>query len=267
MGKGSAQVDEVGSSDSEDETGPPPNLLEVKVIEAKDVIAADRGGTSDPYAVVEFRGIQKKTKVIKKSLTPKWDETFQFEIGKPAGVLTIDLFDHDVSLFGKHDFLGQVEVQLANLALEAVFQEWLELQPREGKLEIVSGRLHVYICIQPKDKSVEDKTGLDAFPWLDRSLYTAKGGVRTTNVIRVYFASTFADFQEEFKSMYEKVFPKLESLCQTHGYNFVPVVMRFGLDERLDLMYMNDTRICPIVFREIAECRRSLEYGWMSHTR
>ena len=36
----------------------------------------------------------------------------------------------------------------------------------------------------------------------------------------------------------------------------VPVVMRYGLDERLDLVYMNDARICPIVFRELAECRR-----------
>ena len=121
MGKGSAKVEEAGSgSESEDEgTGPPPNLLEVKVIEAEDVIAADRGGTSDPYAVVEFRGIQKKTKVIKKSLTPKWNETFQFEIGKPAGILTIDLFDHDVSLFGKHDFLGQVHDAVVLLCSDA----------------------------------------------------------------------------------------------------------------------------------------------------
>ena len=52
------------------------------------------------------------------------------------------------------------------------------------------------------------------------------------------------------------VFPKLETLCQTQGYCFVPVVLRLGLDERLDLLYMNDTRICPLVFREIAECRR-----------
>jgi len=172
MGKGSAKVEEEGSgSDSEDESGPPPNLIEVKVIEAEDVIAADRGGTSDPYAIVEFRGIKKQTKVIKKTLTPKWNETFQFEIGKPSGVLTIDLFDHDVSLFGKHDFLGQAEVNVSNLALEAVFQEWMALNPREGKMEIVSGRVHVYICIVAKDKSIEDKTGLETFPWLDRSLY------------------------------------------------------------------------------------------------
>ena len=114
---------------------------------------------------------------------------------------------------------------------------------------------------QAQARSSAPGGGLDAFPWLDRSLYTAKGGVRTTNVIRVYFASTFADFQDEFKALHETTFPKLEALCQAHGYNFVPVVMRFGLDERLDLMYMNDTRICPIVFREIAECRRSLERG------
>jgi hypothetical protein len=140
--------------------------------------------------------------------------------------------------------------------MEAVFEEWLDLQPREGKLEIVSGKLHIHIIIMPKDRSVEDKTGLDAFPWLDRSLYRAKGHVRTTNVMRVYFASTFADFEEEFKAMHSKVFPKLESHCQTQGYHFVPVVMRLGLDERLDLVYMNDGRIRPIVFREIAECRR-----------
>ena len=177
-------------------------------------------------------------------------------------------------------------MNLSSLTLEAVFQEWMQLQPREGKLEIVSGRLHLYICIVPKDKSVEDKTGLDSFPWLDRSVFTAKGHVRTTNVIKVYFASTYADFQDELKAMHDTgrapllplvpcllvergmiasrdtcpsalaVFPRLETLCQTQGYCFVPVVMRQGLDERLDLLYMNDTRICPLIFREIAECRR-----------
>lgn len=97
---------------------------------------------------------------------------------------------------------AQAQVNLSSLTLEAVFQEWLQLQPREGKLEIVSGRLHLYVCIVPKDKSVEDKTGLDSFPWLDRSLYTAKGHVRTTNVIKMYFASTYADFQDEFKELH-----------------------------------------------------------------
>ena len=91
---------------------------------------------------------------------------------------------------------------MSGLSLEAVFQEWLQLQPREGKMEIVSGRLHLYVCIVPKDKSVEDKTGLDSFPWLDRSLYIAKGQARTTNVIKMYFASTYADFQDEFKEMH-----------------------------------------------------------------
>ena len=248
------------SSDSEDELGPPPNLLEVKVIEAEDVIAADRGGTSDPYAVSSFNGISKKTAVVKKSLNPQWNETFQWEIGKPAGVLTIDLFDHDMSLLGSlggpGDFLGEVQIDLSTLQMEGKFDEWLELQPRDGKMDIVSGRIHIYICIASKSKSVEDKTGLESFPWLDRSIYSKPGHVRTTSTIRMYFASTYADFQDEFKELHETVFPKLATLCQTHGYNFVPVVLRYGLDDRLDRMYMNDTRICPIIFREIAECRR-----------
>jgi len=61
----------------------------------------------------------------------------------------------------------------------------------------------------------------------------------------------------------------MSHVCKRHvthmneSCHTVPVVMRYGLDERLDLVYMNDARICPIVFREIAECRRCMT--WFVH--
>ena len=51
--------------------------LTVKVIGANGLLAVDRGGKSDPYAVFTLNG-QKvyKTEKKTKTLTPKWDEDF-----------------------------------------------------------------------------------------------------------------------------------------------------------------------------------------------
>ncbi|CAG8792510.1 6307_t:CDS:2, partial [Racocetra persica] len=50
-----------------------PGNLTLHLIEAKDLIANDRGGTSDPYVRVRInKNDQHKTAVIKKTLTPRW---------------------------------------------------------------------------------------------------------------------------------------------------------------------------------------------------
>jgi len=47
------------------------------VVEAKDLLAADLGGTSDPYAMVYSGQHKFRTKTISKTLQPKWNETFK----------------------------------------------------------------------------------------------------------------------------------------------------------------------------------------------
>jgi hypothetical protein len=245
---------ESGSDDEEGGEDGRHNLLKVKVVRADDILAADRGGTSDAYAIVDFKGLKRKTQVIKKSLTPEWNETFEFECGRPQGRLLVELFDHD--WIGSHDFLGLVEVDLGTLSIEAQFESWFDLMPRPGKTDMVSGRLLLSMIIVPKDRSEEDTSGLDAFPWLDHSLFRAKGHVREYNVIQVYFATTYVDFQEEVKELHETVFPRMHELGQASGYVFNPVVMRYGMDELADRKYMSDPRVARIVFREIERCRR-----------
>ena len=54
--------------------------LSVKVMHGRGLLAADKNGLSDPYAMVQL-GHQKvrKTKTEKKTLNPDWGETFEFE--------------------------------------------------------------------------------------------------------------------------------------------------------------------------------------------
>ncbi|KAJ1492099.1 C2 domain-containing protein [Baffinella frigidus] len=171
-----------GSDDDDDDVNAKNNLLKVKVVKADDIIAADRGGTSDAYAIVDFSGLKRQTQVVKKSLTPSWDETFEFECGRPNGRLLIEVYDYD--WIGAHDFLGLVEVDLGTLAIEALAEGWFDLMPRPGRSDVVAGRIYLSLIIVPKDRSEDDLSGLDAFPWLDRRLYKAKGHARQYNVIQ-----------------------------------------------------------------------------------
>jgi Ca2+-dependent lipid-binding protein len=52
-------------------------MLRVELVEGRDILAADRGGKSDPFAVFSLNG-QKvfKSQTKKKTLNPEWNETF-----------------------------------------------------------------------------------------------------------------------------------------------------------------------------------------------
>ena len=103
------------------EPASPAEVLHLCVVEAKDLIAADKGGTSDPFAIVTLLdGMGKqwhtseklKTAVVKKTLAPTWEAEKTF--GKhasaedlAASTLNIALFDHD-RIATSHEPLGEV---------------------------------------------------------------------------------------------------------------------------------------------------------------
>ncbi|KIJ45255.1 hypothetical protein M422DRAFT_207610 [Sphaerobolus stellatus SS14] len=70
-------------------------LLRVDLISGHDILAADRSGKSDPYAVFSFNN-QKvfKSQTKKKTLNPEWDETFEFTVPSRVGSrFEVELFD------------------------------------------------------------------------------------------------------------------------------------------------------------------------------
>ncbi|XP_013388295.1 dysferlin-like isoform X2 [Lingula anatina] len=89
--------------------------LRAYLYQARDLLAADDSGVSDPYAVVSFHTQSQTTEKLKKTLCPTWDQTLLFEeieihgdpllIERQPPEIIIEFFDHDV--VGNPDYLGR----------------------------------------------------------------------------------------------------------------------------------------------------------------
>lgn len=121
-------------------------FLRVKVLEARDLIAADFGGTSDPYAVVRVEDPRSKkydfdldknhrTKVNRRTLRPTWNKEFLMAAMLPIidkQALVIQVFDHDK--YSMDDYLGQISIPLKTL------QAYQEQHPKEAATSHQHGR-------------------------------------------------------------------------------------------------------------------------------
>jgi len=93
--------------------------FKVTVVSARGLRAADMNGKSDPYCICDVPGFpsaRAKTKTIKKTLNPEWNETFEL-IGCTASspgqpVLEFTLMDYD---FFRDDLLGKATLMSDDL--------------------------------------------------------------------------------------------------------------------------------------------------------
>ncbi|KAM7168691.1 dysferlin [Macrochelys suwanniensis] len=76
-----------------------------------------RDKQSDPVASLTFRGVKKRTKVIKNNVNPVWNEGFDWDLkGIPLdqnAELTVVVKDHET--VGRNRFLGEARVSLQNV--------------------------------------------------------------------------------------------------------------------------------------------------------
>jgi len=88
----------------------------IYVLEGKNLIACDKGGTSDPYVKLAIgHNVKAQTKRIDKTLNPKWNETVYLKVQDASKqTLEVTVWDHDT--FRKDDFMGQVNIQLYEAA-------------------------------------------------------------------------------------------------------------------------------------------------------
>ena len=87
--------------------------LHVRLARATGLKSADLNGFSDPYVKLTFNGVTQKSRIIKKTLDPEFNETFAFDgvLGELIrSPLLLHAFDHDV--VSNDDSLGQAEVNL-----------------------------------------------------------------------------------------------------------------------------------------------------------
>jgi len=111
--------------------------LVVRVIEARGLPPADADGTRDPYAKAQLGKQRAKTKVVRKTLCPAWDDEFAFRVGDLRDNLLVSVLHED--RYFADDVLGQVKVPLTAV-LDAdnrtLGTQWYQLQPKSKKSKL-----------------------------------------------------------------------------------------------------------------------------------
>ncbi|XP_048196512.1 extended synaptotagmin-2 isoform X1 [Perognathus longimembris pacificus] len=139
----------------------PKGVLRIHFIEAQDLQGKDtylKGlvkGKSDPYGIIRVGNQIFQSKVIKESLSPKWNEVYEALVYEhPGQELEIELFDEDPD---KDDFLGSLMIDLIEVEKERLLDEWFTLD------EVPKGKLHLkleWLTLMP-DASNLDKVLAD----------------------------------------------------------------------------------------------------------
>lgn len=109
--------------------------VELVLIEARDLIAADLRGTSDPYVRVHYGNLKKRTKVIYKTLNPQWYQTLEFP--DTGSRLVLYVKDHNAVL--PETSIGDCAVEYEMLPPNQVADKWIPLQG------VRSGEIHVRV--------------------------------------------------------------------------------------------------------------------------
>ncbi|KAE8663972.1 hypothetical protein F3Y22_tig00112857pilonHSYRG00079 [Hibiscus syriacus] len=109
--------------------------VELVLIEARDLVAADLRGTSDPYVRVQYGNLKRRTKIMYKTLNPKWHQTLEFpDDGSP---LLLHVKDHNALL--PTSSIGDCVVEYQRLPPNEMADKWIPLQG------VKRGEIHVQV--------------------------------------------------------------------------------------------------------------------------
>uniref|UniRef100_A0A8C0LVX9 Multiple C2 and transmembrane domain-containing protein 2 n=1 Tax=Canis lupus familiaris TaxID=9615 RepID=A0A8C0LVX9_CANLF len=120
-------------------------ILQVKVLKAVDLLAADFSGKSDPFCLLELGNDRLQTHTIYKNLNPEWNKVFTFPIKDIHDVLEVTVFDEDGDK--PPDFLGKVAIPL--LSVKASIRTFT---PREKRFVEDSRKLSKKILSRDVDR-------------------------------------------------------------------------------------------------------------------
>ncbi|XP_039954428.1 multiple C2 and transmembrane domain-containing protein isoform X1 [Bactrocera tryoni] len=100
--------------------------LTVKVFGATGLAAADIGGKSDPFCVLELGNARLQTQTEYKTLTPTWNKIFTFNVKDVTQVLEITVYDEDRD--HRVEFLGKLAIPL--LRIKNGVKRWYTLKDK-----------------------------------------------------------------------------------------------------------------------------------------
>jgi hypothetical protein len=143
-------------------------LLRITVISARDLLAMDAGGTSDPYCELNtepgrIKDNNKKTATQMKTLNPYWNHTFELDVTGLTGMGTVHLRMMDYDWGSSDDLIGTLDLKIVHLTNGKLKQKWYPLQgpplkkpltgfKHAGEVEL---RTQLLMGEAPEDKSDE----------------------------------------------------------------------------------------------------------------
>jgi hypothetical protein len=105
----------------------------VTVVEAKHLPKMDKHTKCDPFVTMLLGNTTKRTRVVKKTYRPNWEETFVFSYNETSERPTDILFEvWDWDRVGK-EFIGRVELSLYDL-LDDEISGWVDIHAGDGAL-------------------------------------------------------------------------------------------------------------------------------------
>ncbi|CAM8914823.1 unnamed protein product [Rhodiola kirilowii] len=84
-------------------------LLRIRVKRGLDLAVRDVC-SSDPYVVIKMAKQKFKTRVIRKTVNPEWNEDLTLSVADPTIPLKLTVYDHDT--FSKDDKMGEAEFSI-----------------------------------------------------------------------------------------------------------------------------------------------------------
>ena len=146
--------------------------LNIQIIEAKDLLANDSNGFSDPYVIIPDKqsgifNVPKKgfkTHTIKKTLNPVWNETFSI-ICNPKISPDIKIEVYDYNFITKDVLIGEGNINLEWLCGSRIkfHDEWIKLslmkKDKKTKLlnKIIKGEIHIKISLPPQPLTIPNQ--------------------------------------------------------------------------------------------------------------
>lgn len=121
----------------------PKSILRIHFLEAQDLVGKDKflggliKGKSDPYGVIKLGNQLFRSKIIKETVNPKWNEVYEACVfDHPGQNVEIELYDED---HDKDDYLGSLSINVDELEKEQKVDEWFVLN------DVATGKLHLKI--------------------------------------------------------------------------------------------------------------------------
>lgn len=159
--------------------------VEVSILCGRELIAMDRGGTSDPYVrIMQGEEQLHKSPEKKKTVNPVWNDQANVYIENAFEPLTFQVYDKDI--VGTDDFMGQADFDLTTCEIKKSNEVTLHLEDggdedliRKNKKRKTLGYIIVRIILSPLTK--------EEYNEILRSQKDGKGAkqLRLTGVVHV----------------------------------------------------------------------------------